>query len=104
MRKTTQTECMGGSHPQPPCPQVWRPAIGDGGQGLVIDESDGHTVAVAHDGADAPLLAAAPALRDSLEALLLLQDREDVADEWSPKFREARLALEAANSTSNKKG
>lgn len=37
-----------------------------GGQGLVIDEADGHTVAVAYDEKDAPLLAAAPELAEAL--------------------------------------
>lgn len=71
----------------------WYTSEGSGGQGLVIDEADGRTVAVAYKAEDAPLLAAAPALRDALEALLPLQDREDVSDEWDSQFLEARRAL-----------
>lgn len=40
----------------------WHTSKGSGGQGLVIDEADGRTVAVAYDAKDAPLLAAAPDL------------------------------------------
>jgi hypothetical protein len=72
----------------------WYTSSGSGGQGLVIDEATGLTVAVAYKAEDAPLIAAAPTLLDALVALLPLQDREDVADEWSPQFQEARRALE----------
>ena len=40
-----------------------------GEQGSVIDEQTGRTVAVVYDAKDAPLLAAAPALRDALQRL-----------------------------------
>lgn len=38
-------------------------------QGTIIDEQTGRTVAVVYDAKDAPLLAAAPALRDALQRL-----------------------------------
>ena len=40
-----------------------------GEQGSVIDEQTGRTVAVVYDAKDAPLLAAAPTLRDALQRL-----------------------------------
>jgi hypothetical protein len=39
---------------------------GADGQGLIIDEADGRTVAVAYDGQDAALLAAAPDMQAAL--------------------------------------
>lgn len=51
------------------------------GQGLVIEENTGRTVAVAYDEKEAPLLAAAPellaALEDALESLSRLKDAHD---------------------------
>jgi hypothetical protein len=38
------------------------------GQGLIIDEATGRNVAVAYDGKDAQLLAAAPQLLDAIQA------------------------------------
>jgi hypothetical protein len=59
-----------------PRPVRWYDSKGSGGQGLICDERDGRTVAVACDEKDAPLLAAAPELlqaakraRDFLEGL-----------------------------------
>jgi hypothetical protein len=44
-------------------------------QGLIIDEDTGRNVAVAYDKADAPLIAAAPALLEALEiAVEVLRD------------------------------
>ena len=56
----------------------WYVAKGGGsGQALVVDEADGRSVAVAYDGKDAPLLAAAPELLAALRGMLDLRpDRE----------------------------
>lgn len=48
----------------------WYSAGVDSGQGLIADESDGRTVAVAYKGEDALLLATAPALAESLRFLV----------------------------------
>jgi hypothetical protein len=46
--------------------QSWYPKPGSGGQGIVIDEADGRTVAVAYDHKDTALLAASPKLLAAL--------------------------------------
>ena len=43
-------------------------------QGLVIDEANGHTIAVAYDRDDMHLLAAAPSLLSALELFLAAYD------------------------------
>lgn len=48
----------------------WYAKPGSGGQGLVLDEQTGRTVAVAYDVKDAPVLAASPALLDALRCAL----------------------------------
>jgi hypothetical protein len=44
----------------------WYAKNGSGGQGIVIDEDTGRSVAVAYDVKDAPLLAAAPEMAEAL--------------------------------------
>jgi hypothetical protein len=44
----------------------WYAKVTSGGQGLVIDEATGRTIAVSYDPADAKLLAQAPAMRRAL--------------------------------------
>jgi hypothetical protein len=46
--------------------EKWYSSPGSMGQGLIIAES-GRTVAVSYDGKDAPLLAAAPGMLETLE-------------------------------------
>lgn len=50
--------------------KTWYTSKGSGGQGLVIEEDTGRTVAVAYDEKDAAMLAAAPALAEALRGLL----------------------------------
>ena len=47
--------------------QNWYHKNQGNGQGLIIDEATGRNVAVAYDGKDAQLLAAAPQLLDALK-------------------------------------
>lgn len=54
----------------------WYSKPGSGGQGLVIDENDGRTVAVAYDEKDRELLAAAPELLSALIGLM---------EAWTPE-------------------
>ena len=48
----------------------WYTSHGGAGQGLVIDEESGHTIAVAYDEKNAALLAAAPDLLKALQDIL----------------------------------
>lgn len=50
--------------------QNWYHKNQGNGQGLIIDEATGRNVAVAYDGKDAQLLAAAPQLLDALQQCL----------------------------------
>ena len=85
----------------------WYSTKGAGrGQGLVIDEADGRNVAVAYDEKDAPLLAAAPRLREALDRLLAATVDDDLShgialtekEEEARQFALAALA-EAAGET-----
>lgn len=48
----------------------WYTGKGSGGQGTVIEEETGRTVAVSYDEKDAPLLAAGPALFEAAQAVV----------------------------------
>jgi hypothetical protein len=90
----------------------WYAKNGSGGHGLIIDEADGRTVAVAYDGKDAALLAAAPEMRDALmdiEARLTACARAfygegtakalgDAFKGWKDDIGPARSAIAKANS------
>ena len=67
------------------------------GQSLIIDEQTGRTVAVAYDPKDAPLLAAAPALRDALQRLAdaAFDMRQSLSDEAMEELRQATNAAYA---------
>jgi len=72
----------------------WYKNQGSSGQALVVDEETGRTVAVAYDGADGNLLAAAPALRTALsEILIRLHNNEPFCTELD---RMATQALQQA--------
>jgi hypothetical protein len=58
---------------------TWYSKPGSGGQGLVIDEADGRTVAVAYDEKDAEILAAAPTALEEYARL----------SEWNGRLRKA---------------
>lgn len=45
------------------------------GQGLIIEEETGKSIAVAYDEKDAPILAEAPAMLEALKDMLRLFDR-----------------------------
>lgn len=47
---------------------MWYEAKTGNHQGLIVDEDTGKNIAVAYDKADAPLIAAAPRMREALEA------------------------------------
>lgn len=49
--------------------QNWYWQNGSSGQGLIIEESTGRSVAVSYEADDAPLLSAAPCMRDELLAV-----------------------------------
>ena len=49
---------------------MWHANNNQNGQGLVIDDETGRTVAVAYDGNDTPILAASPELLDALTDLV----------------------------------
>ena len=72
----------------------WYTTKGSMGQGLVIDEADGRTVAVAYDEKDAPLLAAAP---DMLEALKWVQARLFMHEGASDAYDAASVAITLAS-------
>ena len=83
----------------------WYSRKGCGGQGLVIDEETGRTVAVAYDGQDAGLLGAAPRLLEVCRSLVTLwEDRAEISpflqDPLRPAVKtlvkEARAAVEEA--------
>ena len=57
----------------------WYPKKGSSGQGLVIDEDNGRTVAVAYDEKDAPLIAAAPELLAAIEDIVKRWESGDLA-------------------------
>lgn len=67
----------------------WSSQSSPAGQGLVLCDNTGRTVAVVYDVHDAPLVAAAPALKRVLEALIL--DCETGPD-WRT-IREAQSVL-----------
>jgi hypothetical protein len=84
MDKTTTTTPA----PSPdPRPATWHASKGSGGQGLVIEDGTGRSVAVAYDGKDAPLLAASPRLLDALRGLLECPALNE--DETEPETRAA---------------
>jgi hypothetical protein len=66
-----------------------------GDQGSVIDEQTGRTVAIVYDAKDAPLLAAAPALRDALQRLsdaaYSLINAENVTPDLMDELKQAML-------------
>jgi hypothetical protein len=61
----------------------WYAKTQSSGQGIIADEETGRTVAIAFDGKDAALLAAAPEMR---ELLALAADTiADMRDRYDPK-------------------
>lgn len=60
-------------------------------QGLVIEEETGRNVAVTYDKADAPLVAAAPALLEALRTCLAYIDCD------SPKYESDNVELKIRN-------
>ncbi len=70
-----------------------KPTSGD--QAAVIDEQTGRTVAIVYDAKDAPLLAAAPALRDALQRLadaaFNLIHAENVTPDLMEELKQAML-------------
>ena len=52
-------------------PESWYAAnMGNDSQGLIVDEKTGANIAIAYDRKHAPLLAAAPAMYEALQAML----------------------------------
>ena len=73
-----------------------------GRQGLVICEQSGRNVAVAYDGADAPVLAAAPELLAALERLSLCvagMDQFSLDEDFEAARDQARAAIAKAKGT-----
>ena len=71
-------------------------------QGLVICEQSGRNVAVAYDGADAPVLAAAPELLAALERLSLCvagMDQFSLDEDFEAARDQARAAIAKAKGT-----
>jgi type VI protein secretion system component VasF len=76
----------------------WYTASTGNHQGLIIDEADGRNVAVAYDKADAPLIAAAPALLFALQELLDYVRDNSAATGYRRRssFRQAEEAINQA--------
>ena len=80
----------------------WNVSRGCGGQGLVICEESGRTVAVAYDEADAPVLAASPKLLAALERLALCvagMDQFSLDEDFEAAQAEAKAAIATAKGT-----
>lgn len=56
----------------------WYVKKGSGGQGLIVDEADGRSVAVAYEAKDAALIGAAPELFDILRGIVGWEAHENV--------------------------
>lgn len=77
--------------------KTWR-AVGTGNhQGLIVDDETGRNVAVAYDKADAPLLAAAPALLSALRRAYELLDTSDIRHYVSTELGEQAALHKALN-------
>jgi len=61
--------------------KTWYANNNENGQGLVIDEKTGRTVAVAYDSKDTLLIASAPELLEALEEML---DAFDIGQRATP--------------------
>lgn len=58
-------------------PAAWYEASAGNDQGLIIEEGSGRNVAVTYDKADAPLIAAAPAMLAALQSIARVMDMSD---------------------------
>jgi len=77
----------------------WYSANVSGDQGLIISEEDGKNIAVSYDAKDAPLIAAAPELKQALDNMLVLVERylsEEQEYIWRPQIEAAREAARKA--------
>ena len=74
-------------------PKSWYVAKTGNHQGLVIDEKTGANIAVAYDKADAPLLAAAPAMLDLLKRINQAFYVGGTAKALRPVMAETRAAI-----------
>ncbi len=91
----------------------WYDKPSSGGQGVVLDEVTGRTIAVTYESKDAPLVAAAPTMRRALRQLYELRriilaragaaghrqtsDGTWICDPWTQAFKDAGEALEQAD-------
>lgn len=72
----------------------WYAASTGNHQGLVCDRADGRNVAVTYDSADAPLVAAAPRLRQALSDMCEMASHHAMPESEAREImREARMAL-----------
>jgi len=70
----------------------WYTASMGNHQGLIVDMTTGNNIAVAYDKANAPLIAAAPELLETLEAIVNILEQLEcgiVTDRLERKAREA---------------
>ena len=80
----------------------WHASRGSGGQGLVICDASGRTVAVAYAEADAPVLAASPKLFAALERLSLCvagMDQFSLDEDFEAAQAQAKAAIAEAKGT-----
>jgi len=92
MMNTTQTKENKTMTDTQHTPGEWYGKVQGNGQGLVISETDGRSVAVAYDEKDTNLIAAAPKL---LEACMLLMT--GMQDGSNKGFKEGLEAINAAS-------
>lgn len=63
-----------------PGPHWYEASMGNGFQGLVVDERTGANVAVVYDKANAPLIAWAPEMKEALEQIVARWEHGDLAE------------------------
>ena len=82
----------------------WYTGKGSGGQGTVIEETTGRTVAVAYDEKDAPLLASAPELLAALETAyaVMTSARVEVYNHNRANYEQIEKAIDEAHAAITK--